>query len=1124
MLLSKELEPLFGPEDRRRGNSYYRRGEVHDLRVICGVIHSDVYGSFGKYEVIINLKDLENEDALTCSCLRFADGYLCKHLWAVVLQFDEMCRSHGFDSTTQKRTDSLGIFILNPVPRWHTVLNQVRAESLDPSLDSSSPNGLATLETRESEVLYLIDIGSMSRYNSRLELSVMQRVRRNDGKWGQLKPLQLSHNSIHRIGQETDRRIAGQLLGAKRHYARVYSYHATPHGNSSFMLDPYWPPELCQHLIDSQRFFWALDKSLPTDEFHPITLVDLKTPASVALNVSERKGSRKSDLLKVELTRDGQLIDDDSVVHIADNGVILLTDRIYCLSILDTLELWKQTKDEPPVEIRQTERTPFLVELARQNLMSQVSIPEYWKVTKTEGLLPKPVLKLSPNPERQTELCGSITFFYGEMEVPFASKQMSSYDENSNSWFERNQEAESKRLEELSEFPVAHTVQAPWADSDFTIRKRNLLDLVDKLSEKDWVINLYGKQVRQSGVFDISVESGQDWFDLSVNVDFNGDTIALPQLLQAISRKESFIVLADGSRGRIAEDLIRKYARLAEFGQVKGDNIRFRPTQALLLDAMLDAKGIKTDRGFHKFREKLKSFDGIQPKDPPRGFHGKLREYQTEGLGWLHFLNQFEMGGCLADDMGLGKTIQVLSLLEHRRTRRIVKTETDSNTTVSNEESGDPPKGMEKKKRSSLAAIISGLKRKPSIVVVPKSLIFNWIEEAAKFTPHLRILNYTGTMRQNAVERAVSSGGFDVLLTTYGTVRRDIDLLSQIEFDYAILDESQAIKNSKAQCSKACRLLNTDHRLAMTGTPIENHLGELWSLFEFLNPGLLGNASGFARLTNLKKNNEAEREETLTAISRALRPYLLRRTKEQVLTELPPKTEQTLYCDMLPAQKNAYNELKNYYRVKLAKKVETDGMGKSKIQVLEALLRLRQVACDPRLIDESAKAGAKLQLLQQQLSDIISEGHKVLIFSQFTSLLKLVQQQFDQHAISYEYLDGKSRKRADSVKRFQEDPSVQAFLISIKAGGHGLNLTAADYVFLLDPWWNPAVEAQAIDRAHRIGQNNPVIAYRFVCRDTVEEKILELQKSKKALAEEVIRSDESLIKTLTASDLQLILS
>ena len=421
---------------------------------------------------------------------------------------------------------------------------------------------------------------------------------------------------------------------------------------------------------------------------------------------------------------------------------------------------------------------------------------------------------------------------------------------------------------------------------------------------------------------------------------------------------------------------------------------------------------------------------------------------------------------------------------------------------------------------TTVMAAAAKCKRRPSIVVVPKSLIFNWIDEAEKFTPRLQFFNYTGTDRKQRLKKCE---GFDVLITTYGTLRKDIVELAKVHFDYAVLDESQAIKNASAQVAKASQLIVADHRLAMTGTPVENHLGELWSLFEFLNPGMLGASGKFEKLTRLGKSSEKERKRVVRSLSKAMQPFVLRRTKEQVLKDLPAKTEQTLFCDMTPAQKKKYEELKTFYQVKLQKKVETEGIGKSKIHVLEALLRLRQAACDPRLLNKDNKPGAKLELLQQQVGEVVAEGHKVLVFSQFTTLLALVREQFDAAKINYEYLDGQTSNRQVPVSRFQNEPSVSAFLISLKAGGHGLNLTAADYVYLLDPWWNPAVEAQAIDRAHRMGQTRPVIAYRVICRDTVEEKILELQKSKRDLADSIIRADESMLRTLTADDIKLLL-
>jgi SNF2 family DNA or RNA helicase len=449
----------------------------------------------------------------------------------------------------------------------------------------------------------------------------------------------------------------------------------------------------------------------------------------------------------------------------------------------------------------------------------------------------------------------------------------------------------------------------------------------------------------------------------------------------------------------------------------------------------------------------------------------------------MHFLRQFSFGGCLADDMGVGKTAQVLALLETRRELRA-----------------------------------KGELNKPSLVVVPKSLIFNWKQEVERFTPQLRLLDHTGIGRNKN-----DFSGVDLVLTTYGTLRRDALRFKDTVFDYVILDESQAIKNANTESAKAVRLLHGNHFLALSGTPIENHLGELWSLFEFLNPGLLGASSAF-QLTGGALRNPSE--ETRKLLSHALRPFILRRTKEQVARELPAKIEQTIYCEMEPRQRTLYNELRQHYRDSLLKKIGSDGIAKSKIQVLEALLRLRQAACHPGLIDPklAKHPSAKLDVLLDQLREVLDEGHKALVFSQFTSLLAIVRERLNASGTVYEYLDGKTRDRQACVERFQSDPDCRLFLISLKAGGLGLNLTAADYVFILDPWWNPAVEAQAVDRAHRIGQARQVFAYRLIARDTVEEKVLQLQETKRNLADAIIGAQNSLIRDLRPEDIELLLS
>jgi SNF2 family DNA or RNA helicase len=403
-------------------------------------------------------------------------------------------------------------------------------------------------------------------------------------------------------------------------------------------------------------------------------------------------------------------------------------------------------------------------------------------------------------------------------------------------------------------------------------------------------------------------------------------------------------------------------------------------------------------------------------------------------------------------------------------------------------------------------------------VVAPKSLMFNWRAEAAKFTPQLRVLEHTGLARETA-----RIGDHDLVLTTYGTLIRDAPELAEVAFDYVVLDEAQAVKNANTATAKAVRLLHGNHRLALSGTPVENHLGELWSLFEFLNPGMLGEAKVLKMAGGLARNPS---EESRRLLAHALRPFILRRTKQQVARELPEKTEQTILCELEAAQRKQYDDLRRHYRESLLLRVQSEGLAKSKMHVLEALLRLRQAACHPGLLDvkRAGEPSAKIDVLLDQLDELREEGHKALVFSQFTSLLAIVRSRLDAAGVRYEYLDGATRNRQSHIENFQNDPSCTLFLISLKAGGLGLNLTAAEYVFLLDPWWNPAVEAQAVDRTHRIGQTRPVFAYRLIARDTVEEKVLELQKSKRELADAILGEDNSLIRDLKREDLELLLS
>lgn len=646
----------------------------------------------------------------------------------------------------------------------------------------------------------------------------------------------------------------------------------------------------------------------------------------------------------------------------------------------------------------------------------------------------------------------------------------------------RDLDGEKTLRAELLEQGLSPVSRSYAGEADYQIKRSSMASAVQGLLKLGWEVEAEGVRYAPASSPRLAIKSGIDWFDLEGSVAFGGVEVPLPILLAALERGETTIRLGEGSEGVLPIDWLRRIAPIAAFGQTSEEGLRFAPHQALLLDVLLESQGeVERDIVFSRACRRLKDAGRRKRARAPRGLKAKLRPYQKEGIGWLVHMAEIGLGSCLADDMGLGKTVQALGLLVARI-----------------------------ESRSEAAESL------PSLVVVPASLVHNWLAEAARFAPGLRLLDYTGSQRASARDRFETS---DLIVTTYGTLRRDIEKVVDQRFDVVILDEAQAIKNASTQVSKTARLLRASNRVALSGTPVENHLGELWALFDFLNPGLLGDGR-----RGLRSLDQAS-PESVEVIARAVGPFILRRTKSEVLPELPPKTEQTLYCELEGKQKKYYAELRDHYRSSLLPRVERDGLAKSKIQVLEALLRLRQAACHPGLIDgkRSGDRSAKLDLLMERLDQTIDEGHKVLVFSQFTSLLALARAQLDAKSINYESLDGRTRNRGARVDRFQGDPDCRVFLISLKAGGQGLNLTAADYAFLLDPWWNPAAEAQAIDRMHRIGQTRPVFAYRLVARNTIEERILELQDQKRELADALIAGARSGLKALTRTDLERLL-
>jgi superfamily II DNA or RNA helicase len=774
------------------------------------------------------------------------------------------------------------------------------------------------------------------------------------------------------------------------------------------------------------------------------------------------------------------------VPAVAAPGVLIAAQRVAPLAEDTPFEWLAHFRQTGGIAVPQSDLDEALAALLCSPGVPPLEVPEELRYQEV-ALRPQPQLRISNSQEKYSNsrrLRGELAFDYEGRLVAAVEKTAGFYDVAARRFLRRDgceEKAAHELLEELGLkfYPTIYGQPPYW---DFAPTK--LPRIVRALVEAGWHIEAEGKIFRRPGAFQMQVSTGVDWFELHGGVDYGDTTAKLPELLEALRRGDNMVRLDDGTYGVLPEEWLQRFGTLARLGTLAEGHVRFRASQAGLLDALLASQPEATcDAAFERLRHELAEFQGVAAAPQPEGFVGVLRDYQREGLGWMDFLRRFSFGGCLADDMGVGKTAQVLALLEGRRHARA-----------------------------------GGQPLQPSLVVVPKSLVFNWKQEAERFAPQLRVLDYTGSARSGS-----SFDDYDLILTTYGTLRRDAIRLKDIEFDYVVLDEAQAIKNANTDSAKAVRLLRGTHRLALSGTPVENHLGELWSLFEFLNPGMLGAASVFKLAGGSARQPD---EETRRLLAHALRPFILRRTKAQVARELPPKVEQTIFCELEPAQRKLYNELRQHYRQALLQRIEVEGLEKSKIQVLEALLRLRQASCHPGLIDarRSHEPSAKLDMLLEQLREVLDEGHKALVFSQFVSLLTIVRDRLDHEGIAYEYLDGATHDRQRPVERFQNDPSCRLFLISLKAGGLGLNLTAADYVFLLDPWWNPAVETQAIDRAHRIGQTQQVFAYRLIAQDTVEEKVLELQKNKRDLADAIIGEDNSLIRNLAREDLELLLS
>ncbi len=1062
LLIPERIAP-YSWEIIRRGREYYREGRVtvvslDDESATCKVRGTSIY-------TVVLRAESEKNLAASCSCPYAAGGHVCKHIIAAALKVSESVASIE--------------------DRWDYRLSRL--------LDSL-PQPTAPMVSSESSPYVLLFGLQRWAETFRLQAYIIP-----ESRWPEARAF-----------PSDDPEAVAQFLDAHHSWQEV----VVPLRSS---VNPYacinQPPEaahICNLMLTAISPYYYSSPSHP-DIFSKYLLILARHQVPLFLQSGNRFvrrlcwRDRPADL-EVTLIRDSEGLKLDAGIVL--DG-ILYSYRHGGLGVVSQNPPWVLAGDTltpvtHPEVLAALPRLSFTIPSKEEKKFQSEFLPRLAErlplrsgVVQVEEVRAEPVPRLYLREEGGT-FWAELLFGYGDYEVE-ADPKASAITTRSGleAWsiirIYRDLQEETHYYQLLTD-PRYGLKRAgyQYGPATFQLRARThpldfLTQSIPRLTEAGFEI--YGEERLRSArlkraepVLRVSISSGIDWFDIEAVVQYGDQAISFKDMMKAVRRGERYVKLADGTFGQIPPDWLERYKYLLGLAEETERGLRVRDVQAPLLEPLLaDAAEVQAAREFQERRERLRTFERITPQPLPQGFQGELRPYQKAGVDWLHFLHEYRFGGILADDMGLGKTVQALVFLQSLKER--------------------------------------GEAERASLLVVPKSLLVNWQREAARFTPQLRVLEFTGAGRRKAPSLFDQ---YDVVLTTYGTMLRDVEFLRSYRFHYVILDESQAIKNPLAKTARAARLLNADHRLVMTGTPVENTTFELWSQFAFLNPGLLGSLESFKE--NFANPIESRQdEEAASTLRKLVYPFILRRTKAQVAPELPPRTERTLFVELEPAQRKLYTRVRDRYRAELLGLIETRGIDDARMKILEGLLRLRQVCIHPTLVEPTYRGeSTKLELLFETLETLRAEGHKVLVYSQFVEVLKRVRAGLEERGIFYAYLDGQTRDRQAQVDRFQCDPAIPCFLLSLKAGGVGLNLTAADYVIHLDPWWNPAVEMQAADRAHRIGQDKPVFIYKLIARDTVEEKMLQLQEKKRGLVEQLITTEESFFKSLTREDVEVL--
>ncbi|HLO56389.1 MAG TPA: SNF2-related protein [Saprospiraceae bacterium] len=840
---------------------------------------------------------------------------------------------------------------------------------------------------------------------------------------------------------------------------------------------------------------WEDIKFLPEKEtFHQSNLFNLTlSPDRLITSIVTQQNDRFVMLNLIFKTKEGETIDPGSEIDIYQGRLIKIDHRLYIHDneeMIPMLESMPKGKLYFPIKQKLTVMKEILLPLKQKY---NIALPDDLEM-KIKDVQMTPALHFREF--QNSFLFLEPKFYYGDYILDQASSSELFVEEDGiNYLISRNKEVE----EEFSEYIKSlhpnfrNQVYTPYYQLPFEeVMKNNwFINVSKQLMDQD--IKLVGvKELKRfkyntsTPSWNMSISSGIDWFDVNVTAQWGDEILPFKDIKKAILNNQSFVVLGDGSFGAIPEEWIKKYTFLFKIAKEDKDGIQVSKKHFGIIDLLfsqIDDEEVRAE--IEEKKTKLLNIENVKTTTIPKEINATLRPYQESGYQWMQVLDEISWGGCLADDMGLGKTLQTITFLQYLKNK---------------------------------------YKNPTSLIICPTSLIFNWESELKKFAPKLKYHIFYG------LGRTFDDGhyeDFDIIITSYGTARNDIESLMSFQWEYIILDESQAIKNPDANTTKAMQLLKSRNKLILSGTPLQNNTFDLYAQFNFLNPGLLGSRDFFRNefANPIDKNNDKEASQTLRTM---IKPFMLRRTKSEVAVDLPEKTETILWCQMDKAQKSMYDEYKDYYRHALTQKIEEEGMAKSGMYILEGLLRLRQICDDPRLVKDKEKKpfkGVKIQELVREITENTGD-HKMLVFSQFTEMLALIREELDENKIKYCYLDGSTSaaNRKAQVELFQSSPEIKVFLISLKAGGVGLNLTEADYVYIVDPWWNPAVEQQAIDRTHRIGQKNNIFAYKMICKDSVEEKILLLQEKKLGISKELITEDGAFFKKLTKDDINFLFS